>query len=60
MNMQNKSIIQWKGRNIKLNYEEIKQLFTDHNPNIICFQETFLKETNISFKDMTSTAKQTC
>lgn len=51
MDKQNTSIIQWNCRGVKPNYEEIIKILTDYNPNVVCLQETFLKETdNISFK----------
>ena len=43
----------WNCRGIKPNYEEIKCIMTNYNPNIICLQETLLNETdNISFKGL--------
>ena len=45
------NIIQWNCRGIKPNYEEIKCIMTNYDPDIIYLQETLLRETdNINFK----------
>ena len=38
------NIIQWNCRSIKPSYKEIKGIMTNYNPDIICLQETLLKE----------------
>ena len=58
MNLYNKenkneriAALQWNCRGEKPNYEEIKRLMKDYNPDTICLQETFIKETDeYSFK----------
>ena len=46
------TLIQWNCRGIRANYEELQHHLTSHNPKIVCFQETFLKESNtIKFKN---------
>ena len=51
MKLQNNTIIQWNCRGIRTNYEDLQQLLTNHNPQIVCLQETFLKESSsIKFK----------
>ena len=51
INETKQNIIQWNCGGIKPNYEEIKCIMTNYNPNIICLQETLLNETdNITFK----------
>ena len=50
-NKTKQNIIQCNCRGMKPNYEEIKCIMTNYNPNIICLQETLLNETdNITFK----------
>ena len=45
------NIIQWNYRGIKPNFEEIKCIMINYNPDIICLQETLFKEKdNITFK----------
>ena len=44
-------IIQWNGRGLKPNYNEVSLLIAEYNPSVFCFQETFLKpDDSISFK----------
>ena len=44
--------IQWNCRGLKPNIEEMKGLMKDHNPKIICLQETLMKQTdNLTFKN---------
>ena len=51
INETKQNIIQWNCWGIKPNYEEIKCIMTNYNPNIICLQETLLNETdNITLK----------
>ena len=46
-----KAVVQWNCRGLKPNYEEIKCLLINHNPYVMCFQETFLSDSdNISFR----------
>ena len=40
------SIIQWNCRGLTANFEETKNLISDHNPMVLCLQETLLKDTN--------------
>ena len=44
--MYNTTLIQWNCREIWANYEELQQLLTIYNLKLVCFQETFLKDTN--------------
>ena len=47
----NIAALQWNCRGLKANFEEIKRLIKDHNPDTICLQETLIKEhNNFSFK----------
>ena len=39
----NDVILQWNIRGILSNYEELKKLIEDHNPLVICLQETKLE-----------------
>ena len=49
---QNLAVLQWNCRGLKANFEELKRLKKDHNPNVICLQETLIKEnSNLSFRD---------
>ena len=41
-----KAVLQWNCRGLKPNYEEIKCLLFDHNPYVICLQETLLKDSD--------------
>ena len=43
-------IIQWNCPGLKPNYNEASLLFSEYNPSVFCFQETFLKPDNISLK----------
>ena len=36
------AILQWNIRGILSNYEELKKLIEDHNPLVVCLQETKL------------------
>ena len=50
--MDKKSIIQWKCRGLKANYNEVLILMSLFSPSVICLQETFLKQSdNVSFRD---------
>ena len=49
--MDKKSIIQWNCRGLKANYNEILILTTLLSPTVFCLQETFLKNTDINFKN---------
>ena len=50
--MDKKSIIQWNCRGLKANYNEVLILMSLFSPSVICFQETFLKQSdNVSFRD---------
>ena len=50
--MNKKSIIQWNCRCLKANYNEILILMSLFPPSVLCFQETFLKQSdNVSFRD---------
>ena len=51
--MDQKSILQWNFRGLNANYNEILILTTLLAPIVICLQETFLKQTDISFKNYT-------
>jgi len=54
-----KAVLQWNCRGLKPNYEEIKCLLFDHNPYVICLQETLLKDSDkIYLKVMICTIKQ--
>ena len=45
------SIIQWNCRGLKANFEEIQHLICSYNPQVMCLQETHLKDTDtIKFK----------
>jgi exonuclease III len=45
------SIIQWNCRGFKPNFEELKLIISESNAQIICLQETFLKDSDtIGFK----------
>ena len=46
MKLQKNSILQWNCRGIKANYEEFLILLDKYYPKVLCFQETFLKDTN--------------
>ena len=51
MKLQNNTILQWDCRGIQVNYEALQQFLTNHNPQIACLQETFLKQSSsIKFK----------
>lgn len=46
------TIVQWNCRGLKANYDEIQLLLNDHDPAVICLQETYLKDQNpISFRN---------
>ena len=50
--MDKMSIIQWNCRGLKANYNEILILMSIFSPNVICLQETFLKQSdNVGFSD---------
>ena len=49
--MDKKSIIQWNCRGLKANYNQILILTTLLSPTVFCLQETFLKNTDINFKN---------
>ena len=42
----NNNILQWNGRNIKANFEELKLLINEKKPVAVCLQETFLKDSD--------------
>ena len=44
--MNNTTLIQWKCRGIRVNYEEFLLLLNKYNPKVVCPQETFLKDIN--------------
>jgi len=46
------TIIQWNCRGLKANYHDIHLLLNEHDPAVVCLQETFLKDTdNIHLKN---------
>ena len=46
------TIIQWNCRGLKANYNDILLLINEHDPAVLCLQETFLKDTDkITFKN---------
>ena len=51
--MDKKSILQWNCRGLKAKYNEILILTSLLAPSVICLQETFLKQKDISFKNYT-------
>ena len=45
------SVIQWKCRGLRPNFDELSLLIVKHNPLAVCLQETFLEDTdNITFR----------
>jgi len=46
------TILQWNCRGLKANYHDILLLLNEHDPAVLCLQETFLKNTdNITLKN---------
>ena len=46
------TIIQWNCRGLKANFNDILLLLNEHDPAVLCLQETFLKVTDkITFKN---------
>lgn len=45
-----KKCLHWICRGIRGNYVEVRWLLADCNPNLVFLQETFLKDSDISFK----------
>ena len=50
--MDKTSIIHWNCRGLIANFNDILILMSSFSPNVICLQETFLKQSdNVSFRD---------
>ena len=48
------NIISWNCRGLKHNFNEVKLILAQHNPQVVCLQETYLKEDDTtSFKNYT-------
>ena len=46
------TIIQWNCRGLRANYDELQLLLNDHDPAVVCLQETYLKEPNhVTFRN---------
>ena len=46
------TIIQWNCRGLRANYDELQLLLNDHDPAVVCLQETYLKEpNNVTFRN---------
>ena len=46
------TIIQWNCRGLRANYDELQLLFNNHDPAVVCLQETYLKESNnVTFRN---------
>ena len=51
-------VFQWNCRGLRPNFDKLSLLIVSHNPLAVCFQETFLKETDvITVRDLTSIKK---
>jgi len=51
MDSKKSAILQWNCRGVKPNFEEIKCLIADHNPSLLCLQETRLDPEGITIKN---------